>query len=70
MKILFTTVGAAVVLALSIPEVGAADALKPDADGCTNGGKQNFHKSEMRWTGFIAGSLRHELEHLAARAEG
>ena len=33
MKILFTTIGAAVVLALSIPEVGAADALQPDADG-------------------------------------
>ena len=33
MKILFTTMGAAVVLALSIPEVGAADALQPDADG-------------------------------------
>ena len=33
MKILFTTIGAAVVLALSISEAGAADALKPDADG-------------------------------------
>ena len=33
MKILFTTIGAAAVLALSIPEAGAAEALKPDADG-------------------------------------
>ena len=33
MKILFTTIGAAVVLAPLIPEVGAAEALKPDADG-------------------------------------
>ena len=33
MKILFTTIGAAALLALSIPEVCAAEALKPDADG-------------------------------------
>ena len=33
MKILFTTIGAAAVLALSIPEAGAAEVLKPDAEG-------------------------------------